>query len=210
VSCLIRSFYATDAGRQHFADQLTSIRYCVQEVCSKPAIAKINAKLVGHTRSHCSVLSQTCNFDTLFAYLTCGNYDFIYDKSKNLRSKRNIKSAMNNEVMLYGIAQKEQLGFDKAVEECKYRAFCCRIQPKRTTQTSNVFLFLTTHFIVPGMSRYGVTPNMMVLPPQMLLYMALAPEQSAPLHLHPLPHPKPLSTTCVLTRFPLLVNRTHV
>ena len=27
-------FYATDAGRQHFADQLTSIRYCVQETCS--------------------------------------------------------------------------------------------------------------------------------------------------------------------------------
>ena len=25
-------FYATDAGRQHFADQLKSIRYCVQEV----------------------------------------------------------------------------------------------------------------------------------------------------------------------------------
>ena len=39
-------------------------------------------------------------------------------------------------------------GFDKAVEECKYR-----------------------------MSRYGVSPNMLVLPPQMLLYMALAPEQ---------------------------------
>ena len=36
----------------------------------------------------------------------------------------------------------------KAVEECKYR-----------------------------MSRYGVTPNMMIMPPQMLLYMALAPEQ---------------------------------
>lgn len=26
------------------------------------------------------------------------------------------------------------------------------------------------------MSRYGVTPNMLILPPQMLLYMALAPE----------------------------------
>lgn len=25
-------FYATDAGRAHFADQLKSIRYCVQEV----------------------------------------------------------------------------------------------------------------------------------------------------------------------------------
>ena len=114
-------FYATDAGRQHFADQLTSIRYCVQE---------------------------TCNFDTLYAYLTCGNYDFNYDRSKNLRPKRNIRTAMNNEIMLYGIAQKEQLGFDKAVEECKHR-----------------------------MSRYGVSPNMLILPPQMLLYMALAPEQ---------------------------------
>ena len=39
-------------------------------------------------------------------------------------------------------------GFDKAVEECKYR-----------------------------MSRYGVTPNLLIMPPQMLLYMALAPEQ---------------------------------
>ena len=36
----------------------------------------------------------------------------------------------------------------EAVEECKYR-----------------------------MSRYGVTPNMLILPPQMLLYMALAPEE---------------------------------
>ena len=48
---------------------------------------------------------------------------------------------------MYGLAQKEQMGFDKAVEECKYR-----------------------------MSRYGVQPNMLILPPQMLLYMALAPE----------------------------------
>ena len=38
------------------------------------------------------------------------------------RPKRNIKTAMNNEIMLYGIAQKEQLGFDKAVEECSARA----------------------------------------------------------------------------------------
>ena len=40
------------------------------------------------------------------------------DRAKNLRPKRNIKTAMNHEIMLYGIAQKEQLGFDKAVEEC--------------------------------------------------------------------------------------------
>ena len=30
------SFYATEAGRQHFSDQLTSIRYCVQEVRTAP------------------------------------------------------------------------------------------------------------------------------------------------------------------------------
>ena len=35
-----------------------------------------------------------------------------YDRSKNLRPKRNIRTAMNNEIMLYGIAQKEQMGFD--------------------------------------------------------------------------------------------------
>ena len=38
------------------------------------------------------------------------------DRSKNLRPKRNIKTAMQHEIMLYGIAQKEQMGFDKAVE----------------------------------------------------------------------------------------------
>ena len=65
-------FYATDAGRQHFADQLKSIRYCVQE---------------------------TANFDAIYAYLTCGNYDFNYDRAKNLRPRRNIRTAMNHEIM---------------------------------------------------------------------------------------------------------------
>lgn len=36
-------FYATEAGRAHFSDQLQSIRYCVQE---------------------------TCNFDALYSYLS--------------------------------------------------------------------------------------------------------------------------------------------
>ena len=34
------------------------------------------------------------------------------DRAKNLRPKRNIKTAMAHEIMLYGIAQKEQMGFD--------------------------------------------------------------------------------------------------
>jgi len=31
-------FYTTAAGREHFANQLTSIRYCVQEVIATPGI----------------------------------------------------------------------------------------------------------------------------------------------------------------------------
>jgi len=114
-------FYATEAGRSHFADQLTSIRYCVQE---------------------------TCNFDAIFAYLSCGNYDFRYDIQKNLRPRRSVRTAMAHEINMFAIVQKDQMGLDKAVEETKFR-----------------------------MSRYSVTPNMLIIPPQLGLYMALAPEE---------------------------------
>lgn len=40
--------------------------------------------------------AQTCNFDALYAYLSTSNYDFNYDRAKNLRPKRNIKTAMNH------------------------------------------------------------------------------------------------------------------
>ena len=95
LGMLIESdFYTTAAGREHFSNQIQSIRYCVQE---------------------------TCNFDVLFAYLTTRNYDFAYDKSHNVRPKRNIRMAMQHEVSMYAIAQKEGNGLDKAVEDCKYR-----------------------------------------------------------------------------------------
>lgn len=122
IGLMIESdFYATEAGRKHFTDQLTSIRYCVQE---------------------------TCNFDVLYAYLASDNYDFRYDIMKGLRSKRSIKHAMQHDIMMYGIVQKQGLGFDRAVEESK-----CR------------------------MARYQVTPDMIVVPPQLLLYVAMSPEE---------------------------------
>ena len=86
-------FYTTAAGREHFSNQLQSIRYCVQE---------------------------TCNYDVLFAYLTSHNYDFAYDKSHAVRPRRNIRQAMQHEISMYAVAQKEDKGLDKAVEECKY------------------------------------------------------------------------------------------
>ena len=71
-----------------------------------------------NTRTHTTALvpsahTDACacqDFDVLYAYLTSANYDFSYDRSKNLRPKRNIKTAMQHEIMLYGIAQKEQMG----------------------------------------------------------------------------------------------------
>ena len=113
-------FYATEAGRAHFADQLKSIRYCVQE---------------------------TCNFDVIFAYLTCTNYDFRYDIQRGLRPRRSVRQAMAHEINMYAVVQKEQTGLDKAVETVKFR-----------------------------MSRYSVTPNIMIIPPQLGLYLSLAPE----------------------------------
>jgi hypothetical protein len=47
---------------------------------------------------------------------------------------------MSHDIMMYSIVQKDGLGLDKAIEEVKYR-----------------------------MSRYQVTPNMLVVPPQVKL-----------------------------------------
>ena len=41
-------FYATDAGRQHFADQLTSIRYCVQETCNFDVLYAVRWRSLNH------------------------------------------------------------------------------------------------------------------------------------------------------------------
>ena len=78
---LDRAQYATDAGRRHFADQLTSIRYCVQETCS--------ARHALNTRTHTTALvpsahTDACacqDFDVLYAYLTSANYDFSCAKT---------------------------------------------------------------------------------------------------------------------------------
>ena len=66
-------------------------------------------------------MQETCNFDCLYAYLTCTNYDFRYDMSKGLRPRRQVRQAMAHEISMYGIVQKEKLGFDKAVEEWEQR-----------------------------------------------------------------------------------------
>lgn len=113
-------FYMTQAGKRHFSDNLLSIQLCVQE---------------------------TCNFDGLFAYLTCENFDFGYDLSRALISRRSLVAAMQSEVSMYAIVQKDGRGFDRAVEDAKTR-----------------------------MARYHVKPNMMIIAPQLALYASIVPE----------------------------------
>lgn len=62
--------------------------------------------------------------------------------SKGLRPKRSVRTAMQKEIASYAIAQLEEFGFDKAIEEAK-----------------------------ASMARYSVTPNMLVIAPQTSLYM---------------------------------------
>ena len=68
------SFYATDAGRQHFADQLTSIRFVLSSRTppppQQPTHRQSRASLYSRVHARCHgryCVQETCNFDTLYA-----------------------------------------------------------------------------------------------------------------------------------------------
>jgi len=44
-----------------------------------------------------------------------------YDKRHQVRPKRNVRMAMQNEVAAYAACQKDERGLDKVVEDAKYR-----------------------------------------------------------------------------------------
>ena len=153
-------FYATEAGRAHFSDQLTSIRYCVQEVRDRHEPA--------HAR-HCSsaITPGPCGDVQLRrAYLTLELRVPRAAPPTTMLPLRHPEGPPPAQAGPHGdaardrhvraIAQKEGLGFDKAVETCKAR-----------------------------MARYQVTPNMLVVPPALLLYLALGPDEKINAILHP-------------------------
>ena len=81
-----------------------------------------------------------------------------YDRAKNLRPKRNIKTAMQHEIMMYGCAQKEVMGLD-----VRHR-LCHSFYPMHTRAPllTNVLAFVLQKAVEEckyRMSRYGVTPN---------------------------------------------------
>jgi len=69
--------------------ELTSIRYCVQETCSARHASNPTAPHALTPSAH--VPRCACeDFDALYAYLTCGNYDFNYDRTKNLCARAHV------------------------------------------------------------------------------------------------------------------------
>lgn len=93
-------------------------------------------------------VQETCNFDVMYALLAAPNYDHRYDLDRGLSSKQKPLQTLKHEVSMYGIVQKQEKGMEVMVEHCKHR-----------------------------MHRYRVTPNMLIVPPELLLYIATAPDE---------------------------------
>ena len=57
---------------------------------------------------------------------------------KGLRPRRSVRTAMANEINMYGIVQKDAMGLDKAVEEArgKYRNYCTDFLVRKCTRST--------------------------------------------------------------------------
>lgn len=74
--------------------------------------------------------------------------DFSYDLGKNLLPHRNVIAAMQKEITNFAVVQKDGRGIDLAVTKA-----------------------------IASMRRYKVTPNTMIMPPEMQLYVTMVPEE---------------------------------
>lgn len=113
-------FYRTAEGRKYFADQITSIRFCVQ---------------------------VTCNYDVLFSYLTTEQYDFKYDLKKSLLPRRNLRASMRHEIETFAAVQKEGRGFDRIIEIAKARMARYGVKPNMLVLAPETELYVT---VVPN------------------------------------------------------------
>ncbi len=64
-------FYATDAGRQHFADRMPLPRSYARLLLSLFFLTTMSRLAELTSIRYC--VQETANFDALYAYLTCGN-----------------------------------------------------------------------------------------------------------------------------------------
>jgi hypothetical protein len=102
---------------------------------------------------------------------------------KGLRPRRSIRMAMAHEILFYAIVQKDGLGFDKAVEEAKARMARYQVTPNMLVVPPQVSPLTTPNsqrahaLAVLQKHLPNVNPSLCCLVSQLLLYMAVAPEE---------------------------------
>ena len=89
------------------------------------------------------------NFDVLYAYLSCHNYDWHYDVTRHLLPQHYLLGQMKRDIEPFAGVQKEKngRGFDLIIEKAKTR-----------------------------MARHQARPNILIIAPEMQLYCQMVPE----------------------------------
>ena len=82
-----RSFYSTQAGRDHFKDQLQSIRYCVQEVGFRPRFCAAPAPALTPRFSARRLATSTCSTATSRAPTTTSAVSTAFSNRVALTSR---------------------------------------------------------------------------------------------------------------------------
>lgn len=119
---LEHGFMNTPEGEEQYIRSLLGIRQCVQE---------------------------TCNYDVIYAYLTCKNYEREWEAKFGIRNPEIIRTALDREVSRFAAVQKSEDGLDILHEELKSQLL-----------------------------QRGVSPDTWIFPPRMMMYITMVPPKS--------------------------------
>ena len=103
IGLLLESdFFATEKGKQAFAEHLVAIQMSVQE---------------------------TENYDVMFALLTTDNMSFKYEMDRGLVPRRHLIMALKDECAQFAITQKDGRGFERMIEATKQKMGLYHVYP---------------------------------------------------------------------------------
>lgn len=94
-------------------------------------------------------VQQTCNYEVMYALLSVGGRrDFDYELTMNRAPHRNVLNAIRKEISNFAAVQKEDRGLDLVVAKA-----------------------------LESMRRYGARPDSIILPPELMLYVTMVPDE---------------------------------
>lgn len=94
-------------------------------------------------------VQQTCNYEVMYALLSVGGRrDFDYELTMNRAPHRNVLNAIRKEIANFAAVQKEDRGLDLVVAKA-----------------------------LESMRRYGARPDSIILPPELMLYVTMVPDE---------------------------------